>query len=62
MSVFGNVVPGMSEDFDYRGNHLWRVDLDIHALAVIAQNGLVGETLSDTIIRGARTRLGLKPH
>jgi hypothetical protein len=54
--------PGVSEYFDYRGNQLWLADLDIHALAVIAQNRLVGETLSDTIIRGARTRLGLKPH
>jgi hypothetical protein len=54
--------PGVGEYFDYRGNHLRLADLDIHALAVIAQNRLVGETLSDTIIRGARTRLGLKPH
>jgi hypothetical protein len=49
--------PGITEDFDYRGNHLWLVDLDIHALTVIAQNSLVGETLSDTIIPGARLDL-----
>jgi hypothetical protein len=54
--------PGISQYLLYRGNNLWQADLHIDALAVITQNSLMGETLSDTIIRGVRTRLGRKPH
>jgi hypothetical protein len=56
------ISPGISQYFDYCGNDVWLVDMDIDTLAVISQNSLMGESLSDTIIRGARTHLGLKPY
>jgi hypothetical protein len=56
------ILPGISQYLDYSGHGFWRGELDIDLLAVILQNSLRGESLSDTIIRGVRTKLGLKPH
>jgi hypothetical protein len=56
------ISPGISQYFDYCGNDGWLVDMDTDVLDEISQNRLMGESLSDTIIRGARTHLGLKPH
>jgi hypothetical protein len=47
--------PGISQYIDYRANNVWLADLEIDFLAVMAQNSLMGETLSDTIIGVART-------
>ena len=54
--------PGISRYLHYRGNDLWQADLDIVALTLIYENRLMSETISDTIIRGVRKQLGLKPH
>jgi hypothetical protein len=56
------VSAGISQHLQYRGNDLWQADLDIQALSIIAENRLLGESPSDTLIRGVRARLGLKPH
>ena len=47
--------PGISRYFDYRASNVWLADLEIDFLTVMAQNSLMGETLSDTIIRVARS-------
>jgi len=56
------ISPGISQYLHYRGDDLWQADLHIGDLTILEQNSLQGETLSDAIIRGVRTQLGLKPH
>ena len=56
------ITPGISWYLHDFGNDMWLADVDDDALAVIVDNSLPGESPSDTIIRGIRTQLGLKPH